>query len=239
MPFHIEASSIPERVLITGDPDRATLFANSLLRNAELLSRSRGFVVYRGDFNGVPVGIASHGIGGPSALIVLEELRMIGAKAFVRVGTAGSLSEAICVGDLVIVRGAGLTCGSGGLGLYMPYGQCPSPSPDPMLTVALYNKAKEFGLNPKIVLAFSSDSFYAEDAQTSAKALRSLGYDVVEMECGGLLSLANMRGLRGACALVVSNSVGKTSSRPSNETLKSPLIAAARAALEALTSIEL
>ncbi|MGC9209788.1 MAG: phosphorylase [Acidilobus sp.] len=238
MPFHIEASSIPERVLLTGDPDRADVFASSLLRDPELLSRTRGFRVYKGYFDGVPVGIASHGIGGPSALIVLEELRMIGARIFIRVGTAGSLESSLRVGDVVIVKGAGMTCGGGGLALYLPYGMCPTTSPDPLLTTALYDKALELGLDPKLVLAFSSDSFYAEDADAYAKVLSSLGYKVIEMECGGLLALANIRGLKGACALVVSNEVGKTSSRPSPEALMPSLLNAARAALRALTSVK-
>lgn len=236
MPYHIEADSVPDRFLITGDPDRASLFASELLSDPKLISRSRGFMVYSGSFRDVRVGIASHGIGGPSALIVVEELRQAGARAFVRVGTAGSLVDGLDVGDVVVVKGAGLTCGGGGLGLYYPPNVCPTPSPDPELTMLLLDRARSQGLRPRLSLAFSSDSFYAEDEQL-AERLRSLGYHVVEMECAGLLSLANIRGLRAACALVVSNRVGRPE-RSDPVKLRSSLLAAAAAALEALTLVK-
>ncbi len=236
MPFHIEAASAPERFLITGDPDRASMFAERLLSGPELISRSRGFLVYRGEFRGVPVGIASHGIGGPSALIVAEELRQIGARVFVRVGTAGSLTGELQVGDVVVLKGAGTTYGGAGLALYYPYGHCPPPSPDPELTLLLLEGARAHGLRARLALAFSSDSFYAEDPQTAEK-LRSLGYQVVEMECAGLLSLANLRGLRAACALVVSNLIGDRT-RANAEALRPSLLGVASAALEALISVK-
>ncbi len=236
MPYHIEAGTVPERFLITGDPDRATMFAQELLSGSMLLSRSRGFMVYSGVFKGVQVGIASHGIGGPSALIVVEELRQAGARTFIRVGTAGSLMDDLRVGDVIVVKGAGLTCGGGGLGLYYPHGLCPTPSPDPELTVLLLDRARSQGLRPRLSLAFSSDSFYAEDPE-AAERLRSLGYHVVEMECAGLLSLANLRGLRAACALVVSNRVGKHE-RAEPERLKPSLVSAATAALDTLTLVK-
>jgi len=237
MPYHITASSIPERVLLTGDPDRAALFAESLLRQPELLSRSRGFMVYRGLFEGVPVGIVSHGIGGPSALIVAEELNMIGARELVRVGTAGSLMPDLRVGDIIVAKGAGLSCGGGGLSLYYPPGVCPVPSPDPELTLALLSKAVSEGLSPRLALVFSSDSFYAEDESFSGR-LRSLGFSAVEMECGPLLSLANLRGLRASCMLVISNVVGHAEPPPNQGVLRESLLAAAKVALKALVSLK-
>ncbi|TRM80208.1 5'-methylthioadenosine phosphorylase, partial [Sulfolobus sp. D5] len=89
-PVHILAKKgeISEKVLIAGDPGRVKLLS-TLLKDVKLVNENRGFLVYTGKYNDENVSIATHGIGGPSIAIVLEELAMLGANTFVRYGTAG------------------------------------------------------------------------------------------------------------------------------------------------------
>ena len=233
MPYHIRASRSPERVLVTGDPTRVPWLSSQLLESPETLSESRGFPLVRGLYKGSEVAIAAHGIGGPSAAIVAEELHKIGASVVVRLGTAASLIEDLDVGDVVVASGAGSTPGGGATSLYYQ-GLCPPASPDPLLAVELYKAAK--ARFPKALMGpvFSSDSFYAED-ESLAKRLKSLGFLAIEMECYTLLSLSWLRGFRSACILVISNRAG------SHETADERLLGlrmleAARAALDVLSS---
>lgn len=54
----------------------------------------------------VEVCALATGMGGPALNIVLGELLHLGAREFIRVGTAGSLREEIKLGDIVIVKDA-------------------------------------------------------------------------------------------------------------------------------------
>ena len=101
-PVHILAKKgeVAERVLIAGDPGRVKLLS-TLLEEPKLVNENRGFLVYTGKYKDVKVSIATHGIGGPSIAIVLEELAMLGGKVFIRYGTAGALVPELDKGDYV------------------------------------------------------------------------------------------------------------------------------------------
>lgn len=232
MPYHIKAEKVPEGVLITGDPLRADRFA-LLLERPQLINDNRGLRTYVGLYRGREVAIAAHGMGGPSAAIVVEELISIGAKKIIRVGTAGAISSELRPGDIVVVDAASSTYGGAGLGLY--FGPiCPPSSPDPELTYRLLQELSKLKLDVKVVRGpvFSSDSFYAESSVLSL--LKSLGFKAVEMECATVTALSRIRGVSSACALVISNSAG---SLQSDQALTDrSLMSAATASLEALVT---
>ena len=233
MPYHIRAERAPARVLVTGDPARALWLSSELLESPETLSETRGFPLVRGTYRGSEMAIAAHGIGGPSAGIVAEELYSLGARAVVRLGTAASLSEDLKVGDVVVASGAGSTPGGGATSLYYQ-GLCPPASPDPLLAARLYEAARARFPRALLGPVFSSDSFYAEDEGLSRR-LRSLGFSAIEMECYTLLSLSWLRGFRSACVLVVSNRAGSREGAD-ERLLSSRLLEAARLARDVLSS---
>ncbi|NAZ29085.1 MAG: nucleoside phosphorylase, partial [Caldivirga sp.] len=103
MPIHLKVSEgdVAERVVVVGDPARARQLAN-MLNDARLVNENRGFLTYTGTYNGVKVTIATHGIGAPSAAIVIEELISSGARVIIRLGTAAALSSSIGLGDVII-----------------------------------------------------------------------------------------------------------------------------------------
>lgn len=210
-PLHIRAepSDVAERVLAVGDPGRAKLVAG-MLDGAELVSDHRGLLVYTGKWRGVEVTVATHGIGGPSSLIVFEELAALGARAIVRLGTCGSLREDVGLGDVIVAPGAGYACGGAGLSGYS-HQSCLPAAADPELTLRIFEELSKAlaGGGQRLHLApvVTSDSFYAEDDEF-ARRWSSLGAAAVEMECASLLSLSWMRGLRAACVLIVSDVVG-------------------------------
>ena len=71
-----------------------------------MFNHNRGLWGYTGTASdGEPLTIMSHGMGGPSAAIVLEELCDLGLELVVRVGTCGALVDGLALGDLIAVTG--------------------------------------------------------------------------------------------------------------------------------------
>jgi len=235
-PQHIKASSgdVAERVVVVGDPARIQMIAG-MLEDPRLVNENRGLLVYTGYYRGQRVTAAVHGIGAPSAAIVVEELIALGAKYIVRLGTCGALVEDLDIGDFVVAIGAAYNPG-GTLGQY--FGSiCPPTSADPELLLAVYREASARG---RTVMApvYSSDAFYAEDPGMAGR-LASLGVKAVEMEVATLYALSALRGARAAALLVVSDNLvvpGKERLR-SHEELAGYMEKAAEAVLEALVSI--
>ena len=73
--FHLEChpGEVAERVIVCGAPERVQR-ASKLLENAELVSGKRGLLIYTGGYKGAEVTVATTGMGGASAAIVVEEL---------------------------------------------------------------------------------------------------------------------------------------------------------------------
>ncbi|MEM0017386.1 MAG: purine-nucleoside phosphorylase [Candidatus Korarchaeum sp.] len=232
-PYHILAKpeDISERVLIVGDPGRADLIAKELLKDARLVNSNRGFNTYTGFFEGVRVSVATHGIGGPSAAIVVEELAMLGAKVMVRLGTCGGLTGEVRVGDAVVALGAAHPPG-GAVGMYTS-GVCYPAVAEPELTLELQRALLEEGFNVRSGLVASSDAFHAEEENLPLWS--SLGIIAVEMECATVFTVARLRRVKaGAALLVIDNlATGEFLSASSEERRRLEL-RAAKGALKAL-----
>ena len=200
MPYHIWAGQVDVAPLVVGvgDPSRARLFA-SLMENARLVNENR-YPVYTGHVGNKRISVVAHGIGGPSAAIALEELKMLGMETFVRIGTAGSFGE-LRVGD-VLIAAAAAAPGGGVLGAYFP-GHSPPLAADPLLTVKLAE-----ALKAPVGYVVSSDAFYAEDPGF-VEFWRRRGALAVEMECATAMALGWLRRFRTGCVLVISNIVGR------------------------------
>ena len=234
-PVHIRArvGDVAERVLVAGDPGRVDLVA-SMLSEARLVSTSRGFNVYTGFYDGVRVSVVAHGVGGPSASIVFEELYMLGARVIVRLGTCGSLVESVDIGDIVIPTGAGYYPG----GLYYQYmGEhaCAPAAPSFELLKLLVEEASRSNARYHLGPVVSSDAFYAEDPQFALR-WSSRGAIAVEMECATLFTLGSIRGFKAGALLVVSDSL-VTWRHATSEELKETMVKAALIALNAIKRV--
>ena len=238
-PQHLTAKpgEVAKRVIAVGDPARAKMVAQ-MLEEPKLVSENRDLLVFTGKYKGVPVSVAVHGIGGPSAGIVFEELRMLGAGVIVRLGTAGSMKKEIDVKDAVVVTGAAHYQG-GTLGVYAP-GVCLPTSPDPWVTVKLYEKAKEASLKVHAGPVVSNDAFYAESPDF-AEFWSKRGVIAVEMECATLFGLGWMRGFKTGALVVIADSLVDPSKKDllHHGELADAMDRAARAVLEALADLEL
>ncbi|MEM3394898.1 MAG: nucleoside phosphorylase, partial [Nitrososphaerota archaeon] len=112
MPAHIKANrgEIAERVIIAGDPARVEQLSR-LMECSRLVNANRGFITFTGKYKSFDISVACHGIGGPSAAIVFEELVSLGAKLIVRLGTTGGLRREIKRGEFIIPTFAGHVSG--------------------------------------------------------------------------------------------------------------------------------
>ncbi len=237
MPVHIKVrkGDIAERIVIAGDPARVRQIA-SILDKVKLVNENRGFITYTGMYKGVPITIATHGIGTPSALVVLEELISVGGKYFVRLGTCGSLVKGVKVGDVIIPTGASYY--PGGV-YYQYYGElaCGPATPDFTLLKNLVETAEERKINYIIGPVISSDAFYAEDPKFVEK-WSSRGIIAVEMECAGIFTVGLMRKVKTAALLIVSNSLVEDLGFASAEELEQYVFKAAEIVLESLIKIK-
>ena len=57
----------------------------------EVRPSDRGHNVYLGKLGEIDVGVCSTGMGAPSTDIIITELIRLGARRFLRIGTAGSV----------------------------------------------------------------------------------------------------------------------------------------------------
>lgn len=205
-PFHILArkEDIAERVIVAGDPARVEQLS-TMLEDAKLVNTNRHLLVYTGYYKGVPITVATHGIGGPSATIVFEELRMLGAKLMIRLGTAGALKPEINIGDFIVVSGAAYLCNGNSIGMYVP-GYCMPTAPSPDVTITLIEEASRQGEKVIVAPVFSSDAFYAENPNF-AKEWSQRGIAAVEMECASLFALGWMKGFKTGALLMISDSL--------------------------------
>ena len=209
MPAHIRASKgdIAERVIVVGDPERARQISK-MLEECRLVNDNRGLLVYTGKYKGTPITVATHGIGAPSAAIVFEELRMLGGKVMVRLGTCGGFLEEMNIGDIIVVTGAAYPIG-GTIGMYIkgePVALAAVPSYD--IVQALIEECKIRKVKYFVGPVFSSDAFYAEDPEFIEK-WKSRGYLAVEMECATLFTLGLLRGFKTGALLIVSNNLAR------------------------------
>ena len=94
-----------EYAILTGDPGRVESIAR-LLDEPAFLASKREYTSWSGQISGRRVLVISHGIGGPSTAICVEELARCGVSTMIRVGTCGGMAIDVCGGDLVISNAA-------------------------------------------------------------------------------------------------------------------------------------
>ena len=223
-PRHVHPTApLAPRALLPGDPGRALLLAQELTDDARMFNHNRGLWGYTGTASdGEPLTIMSHGMGGPSAAIVLEELCDLGLELVVRVGTCGALVDGLALGDLIAVTAAIPADGSStALGAREPL-----PG-DARLTERLAAAAEHAGP------VASTDLFYDPDP-ARPEAWRAAGAIAVEMETATVFAVAARRGVRSACLLAVTDTLPGAGERIDAEHLEAASLRLGREALAAL-----
>lgn len=209
--LNIRPGDVGRYVILPGDPKRCEKIAK-YFEDARFVADSREFVTYTGYLDGEKVSVTSTGIGGPSAVIALEELVRCGADTFVRVGTCGGMDINVKGGDIVVATGA-IRAG----GTSREYAPIEFPAvPDIAVANALIESAKRQGYACHAGVVQCKDSFYGQhspetkpvdyDLLNKWSAWLKLGCKASEMESAALFIAASSLGVRcGSCFLAVAN----------------------------------
>lgn len=197
--------------LLTGDPGRAETVAQ-YLEDPRFVAQNREYVTWEGRLEEERVLVVSHGIGGPSTAICVEELVQCGAQVLIRIGTCGGMHLEVRGGDLVVasaaIRMEGLSRE------YLPV-EFPAVA-DFEVTAALAQAGKSAGIPCHVGVVQCKDSFYgqhdpkrmpvSQELLYKWEAWKRLGVLASEMESAALFCCAAALGVRcGSCFHVIWN----------------------------------
>lgn len=177
-------------VLLPGDPGRVKRIADQM-DEARLVAENREYIVYTGKTKGVDVSVCSTGIGGPAASIAMDELVQVGAKVFIRVGSAGGRQDDIPIGTPVIITASHR--GEGTSKAYLPVEFPAVGNLD--VTSALVDAARETHAPYRVGIGYTRDSYYAQDKALN-DLLKSAGVVAAEQEASVLFIIGSARGVR-------------------------------------------
>jgi len=212
MPVYLQPTApTAADALLPADPGHALLLAQGLLAAPRMSNHSHGLWGYHGETElGRPLSIQSTGIGGPSAAIVLRELRDLGVERAVRVGACMSLDPGLRLGEVIVAERALVADGTS-----VALGARGSVPADDALTKRLVYAA---GPKARVATVASRDLYYDGSGSHDASAW--------DLESAPLLALGRRLGVAVASILVVGS--------PSDEqTMGAGTIASTALALEA------
>ena len=211
--FHIQCApgDVGRYCILPGDPGRCEAIAAHFDQPVKV-GGNREFTTWTGSLLGEKVSVCSTGIGGPSAVIAMEELHNIGADTFVRVGTCGGIALPVKSDDVVIATGA--VRHEGTSREYAPI-EYPAVA-DFQVQQALVDAARQLGKPWHAGVVQCKDSFYGQhdpgrmpvsyELEHKWQAWKRLGVLASEMESAALFCCAAALGVRcGSCFHVIWN----------------------------------
>ena len=197
--FHIQCKEgdVGRYCLLPGDPGRCEKIA-AYFDQPRKVQSNREYTTYTGTLLGEKVSVCSTGIGGPSAVIAMEELHAIGVHTFVRVGTCGGIALKVQSDSRE----------------YAPI-EFPAVA-DYQVQTALVEAAKALGKPWHAGVVQCKDSFYGQHSPSRMpvsyellakwEAWKRLGVLASEMESAALFCCAAALGVRcGSCFHVIWN----------------------------------
>ncbi|MDG2052027.1 MAG: nucleoside phosphorylase [Myxococcota bacterium] len=212
---------VTEHVFLCGDPGRVEQIASGWTETREVCNL-REYRILRGLDEGMPVTVASTGIGAPSAAVLIEELAKLGSRTFIRVGSSGGLDPSLQLGELAITSASIRDDGTSASYVIPEY----PAAAHHRVVAALEDAAVSLGVPHQVGVTWSFDAFYARNATaTGPGEMASMSFGGYwpshmearirdmqaarvmncEMESGVLLTLAGLFGLRAGSICIVSD----------------------------------
>lgn len=200
---HIEAKKeeIAKKVLMPGDPKRATFIAENYLEQVKVVNNVRGMTAYTGYYKGEKITVFPSGMGMPSMGIYAYELfKFYDVDVIIRIGTCGAYTDDYKLLDVIMAKEAYTP------GLFtIPF--CGKEEhilkADEQLNKALIKTAQKQNIAVKPSLVITNDAF---DPYIDVEAyLKSLSYpaEVAEMEAFALFFMAKLNHKKSACLATV------------------------------------
>ncbi|MFE5242929.1 MULTISPECIES: nucleoside phosphorylase [unclassified Streptomyces] len=194
----IPRTGLPAQALVVGDPARAAAVAD-LLEDAKEVAYHREYRTFTGTWKGLPVVVASHGVGGPGAILLFQELADAGVRTFIRFGTAGAMRRGIGDGDLVIAEAA---VRDDGVTQQLLPAEYPAVSA-PEAVLALQRAAETTGAPYHRGIVWTRAAFQPGLIPLPTAAYEKAGLAAIEMELSALYVTASLRGLVAGGVLVI------------------------------------
>ncbi|MCL1843419.1 MAG: purine-nucleoside phosphorylase [Defluviitaleaceae bacterium] len=208
-----KANAFAKTVLMPGDPLRAKFIADNFLETPKKVNDIRGMLAYTGTYNGNPVSVMGSGMGCPSMGIYSYELfNFYKVENIVRVGSAGSISMELELGDVVMGVGACTESNYADV-----FARCPgkfAPIGSFELMQKAYKAADVLGIKLHAGNLLTSDVFYNDD-NVGMNAWLRMGVLAVEMEAAALYANAARAGKNALCICTISDKVFDRSSHMS------------------------
>ena len=216
MALHIAIDNkapVAKTVLMPGAPLRAKYIAEHYLDDAVMYSSIRNMYGYTGTYKGKMISVQGSGMGMPSMGIYSWELfKDFDVDNIIRIGTAGSFSKDIRIGDIVV--GLAASTDSNYQHVYQLPGQF-SPSCSYDILVKMQEASKETGIGFTAGNIISGDLFY-ELGDEWWKKWASVNVLAVEMEAAALYMNAAYNKKNALAVLTITDHF-YTGERASNE----------------------
>ncbi len=209
--IHCKQGDVGRYCFLPGDPGRCEAIA-SYFDNPVHIGMNREYNIYTGTLLGEKVSVCSTGIGGPSAVIAMEELTKLGTDTFIRVGTCGGIDLSVKPGDIVVATGAIRFEHTS-----MEYAPIEFPAvPDFDITAALKAAGEDLGYDTHTGVVQCKDAFYGQHSPEKSpvyyellqkwESWKRLGVKASEMESAALFVVADALHVRcGSCFHVIWN----------------------------------
>ncbi len=198
---------LAKKVLMPGDPKRATYIANKFLKDVEVFNEVRGMLGYTGTYKGKKISVMASGMGIPSMGIYSYELfKIYDVDTIIRIGTSGSNSPDVNILDVVLASSSYSL--STFAKVYDGFEEKELPS-SKKLNDKIINTADELNINLKVGRIITSDVFnpYCDSMEEYNKNypdnLTSLAS---EMESFALFYMARKFNKNATCLLTVVDS---------------------------------
>lgn len=216
MALHIAIDNkapVAKTVLMPGDPLRAKYIAEHYLEDAVMYSSIRNMYGFTGTYKGHQISVQGSGMGMPSMGIYSWELfKDFDVDNIIRIGTAGSFSEDINIGDIVV--GLAASTDSNYQHVYQLPGQF-SPSCSYDILTKMQEASRETGIYFNAGNIISGDLFY-ELGDEWWRRWASVNVLAVEMEAAALYMNAAYN-KKNALAILTITDHFVTGERASNE----------------------
>ena len=216
------AEEVNRYVFLCGEPERVPKIASQLSDSRKVLQH-REYSVYEGGLDGTPISVASTGIGGPSAAILVEEMANLGAQTFIRIGTSGGIAEGLSKGTFVVATGAVRMDGTSKSYVWPEFPALANHE----VVMALVDSATRRKARFDVGVCLSVDGFYSENkvlkdgkiAPMSQSGYmpsfmvnrladaKQMGVKNMEMENGTIFTLCSLLGIRAGAICTVSDVV--------------------------------
>ncbi|MBP1969537.1 purine-nucleoside phosphorylase [Virgibacillus natechei] len=235
MSVHIGAKQgeIADKILLPGDPLRATYIAETFLEDVTQYNQVRGMYGYTGTYKGERISVQGTGMGVPSIAIYVNELiQSYDVQKLIRVGTCGAIQKDVNVRDVILAQGS--TTDSQ-LNRMVFGGIDYAPIADFDLLKNAYDVGVDKGMNLRVGNVFTSDTFYRDNAQEINELLAKYKVLAIEMETSALYTLAAKFDRQALSVLTVSDHIltgEETSSEERQTTFNEMMEVALDAALK-------